>query len=114
MNQTPKPIVWVTQESDFDYSQAEELGEIKFVTAKDFRSFMQSVFNEDLSAEIRSKIASFDHSKDYLLFSGSPYVSAAVLAELVQMSARRPNKVRILRWSNRDRKYQPFTMNIGE
>jgi hypothetical protein len=96
------PKVYVTQETNHDFSQAEKFGTIEFLTASDLHNIRGSLHNERVLDEIRAKLNKFDPREDYIVIAGSPYVSAAVFIVLGLMGFR---SVKMLRWSNRDRIY---------
>ena len=57
--------------------------------------------------ELRTKVSKFNPDDDYIVISGSPIVTAAVFMLL----AEKTREVKMLRWSNRDRVYQPLVIN---
>lgn len=103
--------VFVTQESaQFNYSPAEQFGDVVFLTRHDLSPVPGSLANQALTDEMRHKLKSFDPATDYLAPSGSPIVSGLAFALLQQHGVRYP--IRVLRWSNRDRAYCPITISI--
>lgn len=102
--------VFVTQEqSKLNYLPAEKFGEIEFVTREEFSPVAKSLGNVALVEQIHSKIANFDPEEDYVVFSGSPVVAAAVFAAIGRVA----DKFTVLRWSNRDNFYTPITVDLG-
>lgn len=99
--------IYITQEmSSLDYSNAEQFGELVPLTRDDVSSVKDSLVNAKIAADVHSRLAGFTPELDYVLFSGSPMVSALVFMEL----GKRFDKVRVLRWSNRDQCYAPVTI----
>lgn len=118
-----KPRVFITQEnSQLNYGHAEEYGEIVFLTAKEVSPVPGSIINADIMAELERKLADFDFDNDFLAPSGSPVVCGLAflilgkfygVAETCQTTgAPAPKHLRVLRWSNRDRVYQPITITL--
>ena len=102
--------VYVTQEASFDYSPAQVFGEVVFLTMEDVATMKGSLKNEALVDTLRFQLQKFNPDEDYILLSGSPYVSALVFYLL---GARRVGTVRMLRWSNRDKVYAPIHINLN-
>lgn len=99
--------IYITQElSSLNYSHAEQFGELIPLTRDDLSSVRDSLVNAKIAADVHAKLAGFVPELDYILFSGSPMVSALVFLEL----GKRFNQVRVLRWSNRDQCYAPVTI----
>lgn len=115
-----KPRVFITQEnSQLNYAHAEEYGEIVFLTAKEVSPVPGSIINADITTELTRKLQDFDFDNDFLAPSGSPTVCGLAFLTLgrrVELEAERgngqPKHLRILRWSNRDRVYQPITITL--
>lgn len=110
-NQAPR--VFVTQEvrnsrTQIDYSPARKFGAIEFLTIMDFSSDEGSLSNKVLIEELRARLKEFDPSRDYIVTTGSPIVSAVVFMILRE----RTTCVNFLRWSNRDFRYEPVTINL--
>lgn len=101
--------VFVTQETTHDFSKAEQFGDVVFLTRDDLNNLKGSLHNEAVIGNIRAKLLKFDESKDWVVVTGSPYVTAAVFAIL---GARRVRKVQILRWDNRDFRYLPMYLEL--
>ena len=101
--------VYVTQENpSFDYSPAEEYGDVVFVSKDDYSTMPNSLLNDDVSAGIRKRLMQFKHDTDYVVPSGSPVVSAAVFMALGKHGA----PIRVLKWVGRNSKYTPITLRI--
>jgi hypothetical protein len=106
----PRGKVYVTQEVGVDYSKAETYGDIAFLTMEDFVNSHPSLLNEALARELRHNLRNFNPDDDWIVISGSPYVSAAVFMILGLTGIR---KVKILRWDNRDLVYRPMVIEIS-
>lgn len=106
----PTPTVFVTQEqTKLNYIPAEKFGSIVFLTRDDFSPVASSLSNIELIKSIKSKLANYDPENDYIVFSGSPTVAAAVFAHLGKLVSA----FRVLRWSNRDNNYTPISISIA-
>lgn len=103
--------VFVTQEMNkLNYLPAQKFGEITFLTRDEFSSVRTSLGNKELIANVYDKLKDFNPEVDYIVFSGSPTVAAAVFAILGKMTTH----FTILRWSNRDSFYAPVTIDISK
>jgi len=117
-----RPRVFVTQENtQLNYSHAEEYGEVVFLTAREVSPIPGSLANAFIMDELRTKLADFDFDNDFLAPSGSPVVCGMAFLTLGMRlgepgsragSMARPKQLRVLRWSNRDRLYQPITIQL--
>lgn len=101
--------VYVTQEAQWDFTPAEQFGPIEFLTKDDLLNVRSSIRNRDLLSDLRHRLKSYDPERDWLIITGSPYVSAAVF---MLLGLRGLRTVRILRWDNRDRRYIPLYLEI--
>lgn len=102
--------VFVTQEMDrLDYLPAQKFGGIIFLTRSEFSPVSGSLNNKALIGQIRDKLADFDPEVDYIVFSGSPTVAAAVFAYI----GSKHDLFTVLRWSNRDSFYAPITIDLS-
>lgn len=106
-----KTRVYVTQETNYDFSPAEAYGEVVFVTSKDLNNLRQSQHNESVIAQIKDSLKHYNPETDWLVISGSPYVASVVFMLIGQ---KRPAHVQILRWDNRDFKYQPLHIEFRQ
>lgn len=104
-----QPKVWVTQETEHDFSPAEQWGPVWFLTDGDFTNNKNSVSNVGLVRELMTRLQKFNPQCDWLVIAGSPYVSAAVFMLLGRMGCA---KVRVLRWDNRDLNYRPMEIQL--
>ena len=106
-----RPTVYMTQEGHFDYSGADDYGELKFITAEDFNSAPNSIINTQVINDIVGALRDFNKESDWVIASGSPYITAIVFLVLGLMGIE---SVNILRWDNRSRKYNELTINLIE
>lgn len=102
--------VFITQENpNLNYLPAEEFGEIIFLTRGEYSPVKNSLNNDKLIDELRSKLKMFRPRIDYMVISGSPVVSGIVFMLIREMT----DTLNVLRWSNRDRVYQPLVVSIN-
>lgn len=99
-----KPVVWVTQEANHNFSVAEKFGEVRFLAREDLSNIKGSLHNEKLVSHITRNLAGFNHTMDYVVIAGSPYVAALVFLLLGNKGHKTIN---ILRWDNRSFEYIP-------
>jgi len=109
-NLSAPPRIFVTQERDLDFTPAEKFGELVFMTSNDFWNIKKSKHNEQLIDELNKHVKTFDQNHDYFLLAGSQLVTAAVFLLLGKYGY---NRVPVLRWSNRDRMYEPVEIEIN-
>lgn len=103
-----RPKVFVTQETNYDFTPAEQFGDVVFLTHKDLNNMRASQHNDRIVAEIKDRIKHFDPNEDWLVIAGSPYIAAVVFMLL----GRKHNAIRILRWDNRDFRYVPLHIEL--
>lgn len=104
-----KSKVYVTQETDHSYIEAERFGEVVFLTAGDISNIRGSLRNEALFRSIKSKLQNFDPEVDYIAPSGSPYVTAVTFLILGIMGHK---VIQVLRWDNRNYNYIPIYFDL--
>lgn len=103
------PKVWLTQEvSSFNYTQAEEYGDLFVLTRDEVSPVKNSLKNQHLVNELKAKLAHFNPETDFVCFSGSPSVAALVF----MIIGSKHNKMKLLRWSGRDQTYVPLYIEI--
>lgn len=103
------PTVFVTNEMQHNYAEAEQYGDITFLSADDFSNTKGSIRNEAIISDMRHKLKKFDPDQDWIVLTGSPYITAAVFLILGGMGLR---SLKILRWDNRGFKYIPFYLEL--
>jgi uroporphyrinogen-III decarboxylase len=102
--------VFVTQEQQkLNYLPAERYGDVEFITRDEFSPIASSLGNQVIVNAIKNKLAQFNPETDFIVFSGSPVVAAAVFAHL----GSRFTRFTVLRWSNRDNIYTPTTVDLS-
>lgn len=104
--------VFVTQETRYDFTKAEEFGQVVFLSMNgrdDFNNVHPSDNNDRLVSHIKHLLREYDPEFDWVVITGSPYVSAVVFAVLGQMGVPR---LRLLRWDNRDYRYLPLVVDL--
>jgi len=102
--------VYITQERQFDFSSAEEYGDLVFLSVDDMWNGRNSPHNAKLIEHLYDQLKDFNSDKDFIILSGSDMVIAAVFMLLGRLQVRR---VSILRWSNRDRIYELAEIRLG-
>lgn len=103
--------VWVTQEmSKFNYLDAENYGEVRFLTARDYSSMVGSLSNDALLKDIRDRLSEFNPETDYLVPTGSPLVVMVVMSIVARKYST--NRFKVLKWDNRHMKYIPTVMEL--
>lgn len=101
--------VYVTQETEHQFSDAERFGEVVFLTKDDLTNNRNSLWNEGMMANLARQLRRFDPEQDSIVIAGSPYVAAAVFMLLGHLKHQ---EVRVLRWDNRDYKYIPMFIQL--
>jgi len=97
------PVVFVTQEqSRINYSQAEDYGDIVFLSLHDIPTVHTSLRASSAMKEISSKLKGYRPGIDYLLPSGSPLNIACAMLMAAHKNADTHN---ILKWEARAQKY---------
>lgn len=103
--------VYITQETGFNFTDAENFGAVEFITREDLNNTKGSLHNERVVRDVRRKIKELNPDEDYVVIAGSPYVSALVFALLGRRGVK---TLRILRWDNRDQVYIPMHVEIPQ
>lgn len=101
--------VFVTQESSYNFSKAEEFGEVVFIVRDDLHNNKGSLHNERVIWEINRKLKDFNPEDDWLVIAGSPYIAAVVF---LLLGRRGVKNINVLRWDNRDYMYLPMKLDL--
>lgn len=101
--------VFVTQETEHSFLEAESFGTVVFLTRDDVNNTKGSLHNEALFRHIKMALRDFDPEVDYIAPAGSPYVTAVTFLILGNMGFK---NIKLLRWNNRDRKYIPMYFDL--
>lgn len=102
--------VYVTQETDHSFLEAERFGEVVFLTRDDVNNTKGSLHNEALFRTIKVMLRDFDPETDYIAPAGSPYVTAATFLILGNMGFK---NIKVLRWNNREFNYIPVHFDLA-
>jgi hypothetical protein len=102
--------VFVTQETEHSFLEAERFGTVVFLTAEDVNNTKGSLHNEALFRSIKATLRDFNPEKDYIAPAGSPYVTAAAFLILGNMGFK---NVKVLRWNNREFNYIPVFFELA-
>lgn len=98
--------VIVIQESRFNYSSAEQFGDIIFATSLEYSHVPSSQINGRIISDIRKAFSDYIAGEDYIIPTGSPALCALVMASL---GAKYPNAAHnVLKWDNMSHSYQLY------
>lgn len=100
---------FVTQETNHSYLEAERYGEITFLTREDLNNTKNSPHNEAVFRDLKYGLRNFNPDEDFIVPSGSPYITAAVFLILGNMGFKH---IKVLRWDNRDFTYIPMQFDL--
>lgn len=103
------PRVFVTQETNHDFTDAHGYGEVIFLTHEDYNNISNGAKNADITRRVQRLMSDFDPSRDWLVVTGSPYVAGMAFMALGNNGVR---SVNILRWDNRDFVYRPLFLKL--
>lgn len=102
--------VWVVQENPrMDYSPAEAFGEIRFMTADEFRPMAASLKNEDIKADVERGAAEFVAETDWLVLTGNPIM----IGYAFHLVHKENSRVRFLQWDRIRGEYRPYTFEVA-
>lgn len=102
-----RPKVFVSQDNEFDYSIAEEYGEVVFLSNREISAHSASSTNMNTIHHIESVIAGdYVPGIDYLLPSGG----VLSIAHMFRAAFRKGDEHLILKWDRRSGKYFRYKM----
>lgn len=104
------PTVFVTQETEHSFIEAERFGTVVFLTKDDLNNTKGSLHNEAVFRHMKVTLRDFNPDEDYIAPAGSPYITAAVFLILGNLGHKH---IKILRWNNRDFKYLPMHFDLN-
>lgn len=98
-----KATVFVVQENNrIDYSDAERFGDIRFITAEEFKPVKGSLRNLSILDSIRVHMESFNPEHDCLVMTGNPITMGYVFHLALQKSPI----VKCLQWDRFNGEYR--------
>jgi len=100
--------VFITQEGNHNYTEAQEFGEVEFLTSDEFSPIPTSGKNKNILREIKAKMSTYIPGVDYIMPSGSPIVIGIAF----MIAREKGTAVKILKWDNQRRKYSGITVNV--
>jgi len=101
--------VYVTQErAHINYEQAEQFGEVVFVSLDDLPTVSGSLRAKAQMEDIQQVMLSYKAGHDYILPSGSPLNIASVMI----MAGRMGDRHNILKWESRSNSYSRVALEV--
>lgn len=101
--------VFVVQEGPFDYTSAEDYGELVFCSYKELTPTRGGQYNESIIQGIKKAMANYVAGYDYILLSGSPVAIAHCLA--AAFAAKRGEHL-LLKWDNQKNAYMLYRVEF--
>lgn len=97
--------VYVVQENPrLNYVDAENYGEVIFLTSKDYSPMKNSLINDQVLTDIIGGLTNFDPDKDFLLLTGSPIL----LGFAFHLVMAKKGYAHILQWDGYRQSYLPI------
>lgn len=96
--------VWIIQDTNNDFSAAEEFGEVEFITRFDLSAIPASRNNSCIASDIRKFLSSYIPMVDYILPSGNPMLCATIAMSLPS------GEHNFLKWDGRRSLYIPYKL----
>lgn len=83
-------VVWVIQEQpNLDYRQAEPWGEVRFMTAREYKPLAHSLLNEEIKETVQNKVdTGFDPLRDWVVLTGNPVILGWAVHCLLEKAKR--------------------------
>lgn len=107
----PRPVVYIVQEGNHDYTPAMEYGDLEILSEHEITPMPLNVSatNRNTVVGIRNKLSGYVPGHDYLLLVGSPIA----IAWAVAIVAPKGSIHKMLKWDNQDRRYKPYEVGPG-
>lgn len=106
--------VYITQETQLNFTQAKDYGDIVFLTAREFAPIDSSLMNKKIIREVEDRF-DFDPSEDLLLLSGNPILLGYVFALALDKCKRAGIEcIRLLQWNKRFGRYEMVHFQIPD
>jgi hypothetical protein len=104
-----RPSVYVTQETNHNFVDAEKFGEVRFLTAREPTKITGSLRNNDIVQEIIDNLNGYRPGVDMLLPVGSPLnIGIAIAAAL-----KGGPDLLVLQWDKMDHTYRQFAVRCN-
>lgn len=94
----------VQENSRLSYVDAENYGEVIFLTTKDYSPMKNSLINIQVLTDITNGMMDFDPDVDFLLLTGSPIL----LGYAFHLAMTKKGYVHILQWDSYRQSYLPI------
>jgi hypothetical protein len=105
----------VQENPGMDYAPAEQFGDVRFITSREFRSVAGSFYNEMILAAIESAMVKFKPEHDYLVFTGNPAIIGYTFHLAYQRALESSGKeFRCLQWNRLRGEYYITTFPCRE
>jgi hypothetical protein len=109
MESESNPVVYVVQEqSNFDYSQAEEYGDVEFLTAVEFSKMRKSIKNQHLKEDLKNGLRKYRAGHDCIVLTGSPIVMSLAF----HYACEHGDTHNVLKWCSQKRGYDRITVEV--
>lgn len=99
--------VYIAQEGPFDYTSAEDYGQLEFCSVQEITPTKGGQLNENIIRNIRKKMINYIPGRDYILLSGSPIAIAHCLSIAFNMR-NVPIEHNILKWDGQRGAYVEY------
>lgn len=98
--------VFVVQENNrVDYCDAERFGEVRFMTAEEFKPMSSSLRNANILEDVRLHMGQFNPETDYLVLTGNPIV----IGYAFHLALLKSPAVKCLQWDRFNGSYREVT-----
>lgn len=103
------PNVYVIQEQmQFDYSPAEEYGEVVFLTAMEFSNNKNSIRNVHIKEDMVKTLKNYEAGVDYLVLTGNPIMMCMGF----YYACKHGNNHLVLKWDNQKLGYKVINIEV--
>lgn len=103
--------VFVIQENPrLNYMDAENYGEVIFITTKNYSPMKNSLINAQVLSDIATSMVNFDPDVDFLLLTGSPIL----IGYAFHLAMIKKGYVHILQWDGYRQSYLPIRFRPDE
>jgi len=91
-----------------DYTQADQFGEVEFLSDADITPFAMSRRNEVVLSGMRKGLSDYVPGTDFLVLTGSPLNILAAGAMISKIGS----KHNVLKWDRMNNRYVPVTIEL--
>jgi hypothetical protein len=106
--------VYITQDNDNDYSDAERFGQVVFLAGREYSIFNDVKRNKSIIEYMARELQEYCPKTDYIVLTGNPITQAIHFSACLSIAeAHGVDELNVLRWDKRNGHYVEFPVHVN-